>query len=77
MFRYAVATGRAERDPTGDLRGALPPTQEKHFPALIDPSEITALLRAVKAFRGTLIVKTTLQLAPLVFVRPVELQKAE
>ncbi len=56
VFRYAVATGRAERDPTGDLRGALPPTREKHMAALTDPAEVGALLRAVDAFRGTLIV---------------------
>ena len=77
VFRYAVATGRAERDPTGDLRGALPPTREKHMPAITDPAEVAALLRAIDAFRGTLIVKSALQLSPLVFVRPGELRQAE
>ena len=62
VFRYAVATGRAERDPTGDLRGALPPTREKHMAALTDPAEVGALLRAVDAFRGTLIVQSALKL---------------
>ena len=77
VFRYAVATGRAERDPTGDLRGALPPTREKHMAALTDPAEVGALLRAVDAFRGTLIVQSALKLSALVFVRPGELRQAE
>ena len=77
VFRYAVATGRAERDPTGDLRGALPPTREKHMAALTDPAEVGALLRAVDAFRGTLIVQSALNLSALVFVRPGELRQAE
>lgn len=76
VFRYAVATGRAERDPTGDLRGALPPTREKHMAALTDPAEVGALLRAVDAFRGTLIVQSALKLSALVFVRPGELRQA-
>ncbi len=77
VFRYAVATGRAERDPTSDLRGALPPTREKHMAALTDPAEVGALLRAVDAFRGTLIVQSALKLSALVFVRPGELRQAE
>jgi len=77
VFRYAVATVRAERDPTSDLRGALPPTQEKHMAALTDPAEVGALLRAVDGFRGTLIVQSALRLSALVFVRPGELRKAE
>jgi integrase len=77
VFRYAVATGRAERDPTGDLRGALPPTREKHMAAITDPAEVGALLRAIDAFRGTLIVQSALKLSALVFVRPGELRQAE
>jgi integrase len=66
VFRYAVATGRAERDPTGDLRGALPPTREKHMAAITEPAEV-----------GTLIVQSALKLSALVFVRPGELRQAE
>lgn len=77
VFRYAVATGRADRDPTGDLRGALPPTREKHMAAITDPAEVGALLRAIDAFRGTLIVQSALKLSALVFVRPGELRQAE
>lgn len=77
IFRYAVATGRAERDPTGDLRGALPPRRTGHFAAITEPLEVGALLRAIDAFKGTLIVQSALKLGPLVFVRPGELRKAE
>ncbi|BAE49292.1 tyrosine-type recombinase/integrase [Paramagnetospirillum magneticum] len=77
IMRYAVATGRAERDPTGDLRGALPPVRHKHFAALTDPKLVGELLRAFDAFEGTVVVKAALQLAPLVFVRPGELRKAK
>ena len=54
VFRYAVATGRAERDPTGDLRGALPPPKEKHHASIIEPKRIGELLRAIDAYRGFL-----------------------
>ncbi|TXT26824.1 MAG: integrase family protein [Gallionellaceae bacterium] len=77
VFRYAVATGHAQRDPSGDLRGALPPARGGHFAAIIEPAKAGELLRAVEAFRGTFAVKCALLLAPLVFVRPGELRKAE
>ncbi len=77
VFRYAVATGRAERDPTGDLRGSIPPTKQKHHASIIDPREIGALLRAIDAYEGGLIVRCALRLAPLVFVRPGELRTAQ
>ncbi|PKO82672.1 MAG: integrase [Betaproteobacteria bacterium HGW-Betaproteobacteria-13] len=77
IFRYAVATGRADRDPTRDLRGALPPRRTGHFAAITEPSEVGALLRAIDGFKGTLIVQSALKLGPLVFVRPGELRKVE
>ena len=77
VFRYAVATGRAERDPTGDLRGALAKTRRKHYAAIVEPDGVGQLLRAIDAFRGTLIVRCALRLAPLVFVRPGELRRAQ
>lgn len=77
VFRYAVATGRAERDPTGDLRGALPPVRTEHFPAVTDPAALGELLRALDGYKGTLTVSCALRLAPLVFVRPGELRKAQ
>jgi integrase len=76
VFRYAVATGRAERDPSGDLRGALPPIRGKHFAAVTDPDEVGPLLRKLDGYEGTLVVRCALRLAPLVFVRPGELRRA-
>ena len=77
VFRYAVATGRAQRDPTGDLRGALPAPKEKHHASIIDPKRIGELLRAIDAYEGFFATKCALRLAPLVFVRPGELRKAQ
>lgn len=76
VFRYAVATGRATRDPTGDLKGALPPTRAKHFAAIIEPRAVGELLRAFDGFKGSFQVACALKLAPLVFVRPGELRAA-
>lgn len=77
VFRYAIATGRAERDLSADLRGALPPVKGKHFAAITEPKRVAKLLRAIDGYQGTLTVNCALRLAPLVFVRPGELRKAE
>lgn len=77
IFRYAVATARAERDITVDLRGALPPVEEKHFSAITEPEKVGELLRAIDDFKGTFVVQSALRLAPLVFVRPGELRTAK
>ncbi len=77
VFRYAIATGRCERDPTGDLRGALPPVKGEHFAAATDPVQLAEILRAIDHYQGTITVACALRLAPLVFVRPGELRKAE
>ena len=77
IFRYAVATGQCTRDPTTDLKGALPPTRSTHFPTITDPTEIGALLRTIDGYQGSPITQFALQLAPLVFVRPGELRHCE
>ncbi|MDR3581306.1 MAG: integrase arm-type DNA-binding domain-containing protein [Oryzomonas sp.] len=77
VFRYAIATGRADRDPTADLRGALPPVKGGHHAAPTDPREVAPLLRAIDGFTGSFVVKCAMQLAPLLFVRPGELRAAE
>jgi integrase len=77
IFRYAVQHGIAERDPTPDLRGALPAYKGKNFAAIIDPVQTGELLRAIDGFKGTLSVQCALRLSPLVFVRPGELRQAE
>lgn len=79
VFRYAVATGRAERDPSGDLRGALPSVKSRrtHFAAITEPKQVGEFLRALDGYQGTATVRAALRLAPLVFVRPGELRSAE
>ncbi len=76
IFRYAIATGRAERDPAADLRGALPSAKEGHFATITVPRRVGELLRAIDGYIGTVVVRRALRLAPLVFVRPGELREA-
>jgi len=77
VFRYAVATGRAERDISADLRGALPQPKEKHHAAITDPKEVAPLLRAIDGYQGDFITRCALRLAPMLFARPGELRQAE
>ena len=77
VFRYAVQTSRVDRDITPDLRGALPVAKGGHFASLTEPKDATPLLRAIDIYTGSFVVKSALQLAPLVFVRPSELRQAE
>jgi len=77
VFRYAIATGRAARNPAADLRGALPPVRPRHLAAVTEPKQVAAILRAIDGYEGTLPVRCALRLAPLVFVRPGELRTAE
>lgn len=77
VFRYAVATGRAEADPTGALKGALITTTVQHRAALIDPKAFGGILRAIAAYEGAPETRAALQLAALTFVRPGELRAAE
>ncbi len=76
IFKYAVATGRAERDVTADLKGALPPVKVRHHPSIINPKEVGKLLRAIDNYEGQYTVACALKMAPLVFVRPGELRGA-
>lgn len=77
VFRYAVQTGRAQRDPSADLRGALAPWKPKHYPALTEPPKLAELLRSIDNYQGNLITRSALRLLPLVFVRPGELRQAK
>ena len=77
IFRYAIATGRAERNPAADLRGALPPVKPTHLAAIVEPNAIGELLRAIDGYKGSFVTKCALRLAPMVFVRPGELRNAE
>jgi integrase len=77
IFRYAIATGRASHDIASDLRGALKPAIHSHLSSLTEAKAVGELLRAIDGYSGNLIVKSALQLAPYVFVRPGELRHAE
>jgi len=77
IFRYGVATGRCERDPSQDLSGALANPIKQHRAAITDPKAVGPLLNALESYQGTSVVKAALRLAPLTFVRPGELRKAK
>jgi integrase len=77
VFRYAIATGRGERDISADLRGALPPLRYTHHAAITEAKAVGALLRAIDGYQGHFVTRCALRLAPLVFVQPGELRAAE
>jgi integrase len=77
VFRYAEASGRVERDISQSLKGALTAVNGGHFASMTDPQQVAPLLRAIDIYSGSFVVKSALQLAPLVFVRPNELRQAE
>ncbi len=76
VWRYAVATGRAARDVSADIRGALKPHHGKHFAAITDPVKLGELIRVIRGYQGGPIVRAALQLAPMLFQRPGELRAA-
>ncbi|MEO6322428.1 MAG: integrase arm-type DNA-binding domain-containing protein [Polaromonas sp.] len=77
VFRYAVATGSAERDVTPDLKGSLAKIIKKNHPAITDPKRLSELMRSIAAYSGHPAALAALKLSPLVFVRPGELRTAE
>src|SRR5690606_15395204 len=76
VFRFAIATERAERDPAGDLRDTLPAHQKQNFASIFVPDQVGELMRAIDGYQGSFPVACALKLAPLVFVRPGELRAA-
>jgi len=78
VWRYAVSTGRAERDISLDIRGALPAiTKREHLPAIVEPEKLGELLRSIDSYPGFPVVCAALKVAPLLFVRPGELRRME
>ena len=77
VFRYAIAHGVATRDPTADLRGALAPAVTRSHAAITDPAKVADLLRAIDGHAGQFVTRCALKLAPMLFVRPGELRRAE
>ncbi|MHB1117701.1 tyrosine-type recombinase/integrase [Sideroxydans sp.] len=77
IFSYAIATGRADRNPAPDLRGALPPyRRDRHMAAVTSPARIGELMRSIDGYTGSMVVRCALQLSPYVFLRPGELRMA-
>ena len=76
-MRYAIATGRADRNPVADLKGALASPPERHHAAITDPAELGGLLRAIEGYSGEPTTRAALKLSALLFVRPGELRHAE
>jgi Integrase len=77
VMRYAIATGRADRNPVADLKGALSAPAVHHHAAITEPTELGALLRAVEGYSGDPTTRAALKLSGLLFVRPGELRHAE
>jgi len=77
VFRYAVASGLIEGDPTRDLSGALAPKKTKHHAAITNPAEVGRLLRDITSYEGTYIVRALLGITPLLFQRPGEIRQME
>ena len=77
IFRYAIATGRMERDPAADLKGALPPAKSKRMASIIDPKGVGGLLRAIDDYKGSMVTQCALKFGIFTFVRPGELRHAE
>lgn len=77
VWRYAVATGRAQRDITADLRGAIAPPVPRNFPTIVEPVRLGKLLRDIDDYPGFFITRQALRLSPIVFLRPGNLRQAE
>ena len=77
VFRYAIVTGRAERDPSGDLKGALKDPKKKHLAAITEPAQVGRLMLAIDGYTGTAAVRAALRLSPLLFQRPGEIRHME
>lgn len=77
IFQFAIDNELADRNPAANLGGALPSVETKHRAAITNTKEIGGLLRAIDGYQGSIVTKSALRLAPLVFVRPIELRSAE
>jgi integrase len=77
VFLYGVQTGRCERNPAGDLQGALPPAVVKHMAAILEPVKVGELLRTFDAYTGQPVTKAALQLSALLFQRPGNIRAME
>ena len=77
VFRYAIATARADRDVAADLRGAITTPKVRHLAAITTPNEAGELMRAIERYSRRDVTRFALRLSPHLFVRPGELRHAE
>jgi len=77
VFRYAIATGRANYEPTQALKGALQPVITTHHASMVKPSDVARLMQDIQGYEGHYTTVYALKLAPLFFVRPCELRQAK
>jgi integrase len=77
IFRYAVITGRAERDPAADIKGAIATYVRKNRAAITDPLEVGKMLLAIDSYHGSFITRNSLLMLSLTFCRPGEVRNAE
>ena len=77
VFRFAIVTGRAERDPSADLKDALAQPTKTHFKSITEPAEVGPLIAAINNYQATPVVMAALRLTPLLFCRPGELRHLE
>lgn len=77
IFRFAIATARAEHDPCPALHGAIPAPQVKSHAALLDPVEIGGLMRAIRTYSGDPVVRLATEFSAHVFQRPGEVRQAQ
>ena len=77
VFRYGVQTGRCDRNPALDLHGALKPVVTKHHAAILEPTELAGLLRAIHGYNGQITTRVALVLSALIFQRPGNIRAME
>lgn len=77
VFRYGVSTGRCERNPAADLRGALKPVLTRHVSAIVEPDKVGDLMRAIDGYHGQLVTRTALWLSAMLFQRPGNIRQME
>lgn len=76
ICRFAASQGLSDNDPTTLLRDALKKSETRTFASISDPIKLGEMLRAIDVYSGSFVVKTALQLLPMVFVRSGELRGA-
>ncbi len=77
VFKYAVAHGLMEYDPSPAVIDALPANKVKHRAAITEPRQVGQLMRDIDEYTGTYVVKCALTLSPFLFARPGEIRQME